>query len=95
MRTRYIALVAVIGLSAFALGGCSTQARAERKGKATGDQICKAKSAPGHCRVASRDVERIRNPDSLVSTICHVKRSSRRPIRSRSSLLLRSRPRSS
>ena len=45
MKTRFIAHVAVIGLSAFALGGCSTQARAERKGKSAGDQICKAKNA--------------------------------------------------
>jgi hypothetical protein len=45
MKTRCIALIAVIGLSAFALGGCSTQARAERKGKAAGDQICHAKNA--------------------------------------------------
>jgi len=39
MKTKCIALIAVIGLSAFALGGCSTQARAERKGKAAADQI--------------------------------------------------------
>ena len=45
MKTKCIALIAIIGLSAFALGGCSTQARAERKGKAAGDQICKAKNA--------------------------------------------------
>ncbi len=45
MRIRLIAVIAVIGLSAFALAGCSTQARAERKGKSAGDQICKAKSA--------------------------------------------------
>ena len=45
MKTRCIALIAAIGLSAFALGGCSTQARAERKGKAAGDQICHAKNA--------------------------------------------------
>jgi hypothetical protein len=32
-------------VSVFALSGCSTQARAERKGKAAGDQICKAKNA--------------------------------------------------
>jgi hypothetical protein len=45
MRTRLTSVVALIGIAAFALGGCSTQARAERKGKAAGDQICKAKDA--------------------------------------------------
>jgi len=45
MRTRFIAVIAVVAASAFLLGGCSTQARAERKGKAAGDQICKAKGA--------------------------------------------------
>ena len=45
MRTRLIAVIAVLGLSAFALAGCSTQARAERKGKSAGDQICHAKNA--------------------------------------------------
>jgi hypothetical protein len=42
MRARYLAVVAV---AVFLVGGCSTQARAERKGKSAGDQICKAKSA--------------------------------------------------
>jgi hypothetical protein len=45
MRVRIIALIAIAGLSAFALTGCSTEARAERKGKAAGDQICKAKKS--------------------------------------------------
>jgi len=45
MKTRLVTVIAVIGLSALALTGCSTQARAERKGKSAGDQICKAKSA--------------------------------------------------
>ena len=45
MKTRVTAVIAVIGVSAFALTGCSTQARAERKGKAAGDQICHAKNA--------------------------------------------------
>ena len=45
MRTRYLAVVAVVAASVFLLGGCSTQARAERKGKSAGDQICKAKNA--------------------------------------------------
>jgi len=45
MRARSIAAVAVIGAAAFALTGCSTEARAERKGKEAGEQICKAKDA--------------------------------------------------
>ena len=45
MKTRLIAVVAIVGLSAFALAGCSTEARAERKGKSAGDQICKVKDA--------------------------------------------------
>jgi hypothetical protein len=45
MKTRLLAVLAVIVVSAFALGACSTQARAERKGKEAGDQICKAKDA--------------------------------------------------
>ena len=45
MRSRIVVLIATAAVSVFALGGCSTQARAERKGKEAGDQICKAKSA--------------------------------------------------
>jgi hypothetical protein len=45
MKLRIVALIALAGLAAFGLAGCSTEARAERKGKAAGDQICKAKSA--------------------------------------------------
>ncbi len=45
MKTRLVSIAAVIGVAAFALGGCSTQARAERKGKEAADQICKAKNA--------------------------------------------------
>ena len=45
MKTRILAVVALSLAAAFALGGCSTQARAERKGKEAGDQICKAKNA--------------------------------------------------
>ena len=45
MRMRITALVALALVSAFALSACSTEARAERKGKAAGDQICKAKDA--------------------------------------------------
>jgi len=59
MRARYVAIVAVVAASAFLLGGCSTQARAERKGKSAGVQICKAKdsndanSAERHIRSAN------------------------------------------
>jgi light-regulated signal transduction histidine kinase (bacteriophytochrome) len=45
MKARAVALVAVVVVCAFGLTSCSTQARAERKGKAAGDQICKAKNA--------------------------------------------------
>jgi hypothetical protein len=45
MKSRLLAVLAVFVVSAFALGACSTQARAERKGKEAGDQICKAKKA--------------------------------------------------
>jgi uncharacterized protein YpuA (DUF1002 family) len=45
MRSRLVVLIAAGVVSVFALSGCSTQARAERKGKAAGDQICKAKNA--------------------------------------------------
>ena len=45
MKVRLIVLSALVVVSAFALTSCSTQARAERKGKEAGDQICKAKNA--------------------------------------------------
>jgi len=45
MRSRLVALTASAVIAVFALGGCSTQARAERKGKDAGQEICKAKSA--------------------------------------------------
>lgn len=45
MKTRIVVLLTTAALGAFALTGCSTQARAERKGKDAGDQICKAKNA--------------------------------------------------
>ena len=57
MRTRYIAVIAIVAAAAFLLGGCSTQARAERKGKAAGDQICKAKNA-NNANDAQRHVSR-------------------------------------
>ena len=45
MKIRVGALVAMVAILALAAAGCSTQARAERKGKKAGDQICKAKDA--------------------------------------------------
>ena len=45
MKPRIAAVLAVLLVAAFALAGCSTQARAERKGKEAADQICKAKNA--------------------------------------------------
>jgi hypothetical protein len=45
MRARWFPCVAVLCVAAFVLGGCSTQARAERKGKSAGTEICKAKDA--------------------------------------------------
>jgi hypothetical protein len=45
MKMRITALVALALVSVFAFAACSTEARAERKGKAAGDQICKAKDA--------------------------------------------------
>jgi hypothetical protein len=45
MKTRLLAMLALVIVSGFALSACSTQARAERKGKEAGDQICHAKNA--------------------------------------------------
>ncbi len=45
MKLRAIAISAVVAVSALSLVGCSTEARAERKGKEFGEQICKAKDA--------------------------------------------------
>ena len=45
MKVRLVAVIATIGVGVFALGACSTQARAERKGKDAGTEICKAKNA--------------------------------------------------
>jgi len=57
MRTRLLAVAALVGVAAFALGGCSTQARAERKGKSAGDQICKAQDAD-NANEAERHIRR-------------------------------------
>jgi oligoendopeptidase F len=40
-----VAAVLVAGSATFALTGCTTEARAERKGKEFGDQVCKVKHA--------------------------------------------------
>jgi len=45
MKTRLLAILALVLVGVFGLAACSTQARAERKGKAAGDQICKAKDS--------------------------------------------------
>jgi hypothetical protein len=45
MKTRLITLLALACVAGLALTACSTQARAERKGKEAGQQICKAKNA--------------------------------------------------
>ena len=57
MKVRLIVLSALVALSAFALTSCSTQARAERKGKEAGDQICKAKNA-NNANEAQRHIRR-------------------------------------
>ena len=40
-----LALIAAVTVLSLALLGCSTTARAERKGKEAGEQLCKAKDA--------------------------------------------------
>jgi hypothetical protein len=45
MKTRLLVLIVLGAVGAGVLAGCSTQARAERKGKAAGDAICKAKDS--------------------------------------------------
>jgi hypothetical protein len=57
MKARFLVLCAVLAVSAFALTSCSTQARAERKGKAAGDEICKAKNAD-NANEAQRHISR-------------------------------------
>jgi len=57
MKARLVVLIATVVLSGFALGSCSTQARAERKGKEAADEICKAKSA-NSADAAQRHVNR-------------------------------------
>ena len=57
MKARFLVLCAVLAVSAFALTSCSTQARVERKGKAAGDEICKAKNAD-NANEAQRHINR-------------------------------------
>ena len=45
MTTRRTAVILVVVASALALSGCSTQARAERKGKQFADEVCKMKNS--------------------------------------------------
>jgi len=45
VKARVIGLIAAVALSGAALAACTPQARAERKGKEAGDQICDAKNA--------------------------------------------------
>ena len=60
MKARIVVVLAAFALSAFALTSCSTQARAERKGKAAGDQICAAKNA-NNASAAQRHVNQANN----------------------------------
>jgi hypothetical protein len=57
MKARLILIIALVAMSAFVLTSCSTQARAERKGKEAGDQICKAKNA-NNANDAQRHIRR-------------------------------------
>ena len=57
MKARVIVVSAMVVMSAFGLASCSTQARAERKGKEAGDQICKAKSS-NNANEAQRHISR-------------------------------------
>jgi hypothetical protein len=46
MNVKHMVAIAVAaGTATFALAGCSTEARAERKGKQFGDQVCKMRNA--------------------------------------------------
>ena len=59
MKARFAVLSALVVVSVLGLTSCSTQARAERKGKEAGEQICKAadtdnaNSAQRHIRRAN------------------------------------------
>ena len=57
MTQRLIIFIVLALVATFALASCSTQARAERKGKEAGDQICKAKDAD-NADEAGRHIQR-------------------------------------
>ena len=57
MTKRLIIFIVLALVATFALASCSTQARAERKGKEAGDQICKAKDAD-NAGEAGRHIQR-------------------------------------
>ncbi len=58
MRGKHLIVCTVLVLVAgFALASCSTQARAERKGKEAGEQICKAKESD-NADDAARHIQR-------------------------------------
>src|SRR3954451_12166104 len=60
MKARLVVLSALLALSALALTSCSTQARAERKGKSAGDEICKVKDS-NNANEAGRHISRANN----------------------------------
>ena len=72
MKARAIVLGTMVVVCAFAFTSCSTQARAERKGKAAGDEICKAKTPTTPTRrsaiSAVRTTSSTTSPVSLVTT---------------------------
>lgn len=58
MKMRRLCIVAGLAVvTAVAVAGCSTEARAERKGKEFGDQVCNIKSA-GNADAAQRHLRR-------------------------------------
>lgn len=54
---RLIIFTVLVLAASFALASCSTQARAERKGKEAGEQICKAKNSD-NADEAARHIDR-------------------------------------
>ena len=79
MRLRVTAAVgAVAAVCTLALGGCSTEARAERKGKEFGEQVCKAKDADSPAE-AQRHVDKAN--DKLADLIRFTGRDVREDVR--------------
>jgi light-regulated signal transduction histidine kinase (bacteriophytochrome) len=71
MKARFVILAATVVVCAFALTSCSAQARAERKGKDAGDQICNAKNA-NNANDAQRHITRAnRNLNDLARFTGH------------------------